>query len=95
MDYIYAIMGNQNNNKEEAASGGNEGQNIMQWVFLIAGIIFSFSVGALKLFEIKNSEGVFQFVFFHGGSYIVMVLGITLIIISLGYDLLFESDDQE
>jgi hypothetical protein len=66
---------------------------MMQWVFLLTGMVFSFSGGALKYFEIQNSEGVFQFVFFHGGSYIVMVLGILLIIISLGYDLIFEQDE--
>ena len=95
MDYIYVIMENEAKDIEMAVSEKNSESNLMQWVFLVMGIIFSFSGGALKLSEIKNSEGIFQFVFFNGGSYILMVLGIILIIISLGYDILFEYDNQE
>lgn len=44
---------------------------------------------AVKFWEVLQSPGLFQFVFFSGSAYILMICGLTLLIIALGHELLF------
>ena len=64
-------------------------QKTAQWAFLGLGFLMAGSGAAVKFWEVLQSPGLFQFVFFSGSAYILMICGLTLMIIALGHELLF------
>jgi len=66
----------------------------MQWVWLGLGVVMAVVGGSLKARDVMLSPAVFEYVFFTGFSYILMVAGLALTIIALGYDLVFGSGGE-
>lgn len=63
----------------------------IQWVWLGLGIVMALSGGVLKYLDVAGQAGAFEFVFFRGPDYILLITGLALVILSLGHDLLFQS----
>ena len=65
-------------------------QKSIQWGWLDLGFLMAALGSVLKIKDVAETPGLFQFVFFSGPAYILMICGFTLMILALGYDLLFE-----
>ncbi len=61
----------------------------IQWIWTGLGAIMAVWGGVLKLIEVFGQAGAFEFVFFRGADYILLIAGLALVILSLGHDLLF------
>ncbi|MFO8058351.1 MAG: hypothetical protein R6V10_13755 [bacterium] len=61
------------------------------WVWLGLGIVMTLCGGLLKYVDVAGQSGAFDFVFFRGADYILLIAGLVLVILSLGHDLLFQS----
>jgi hypothetical protein len=84
------------NEKKNSSGRAAEGQSPKtQWAWLAAGILMTIIGGALKIYDIYTSPAVFEYVFFSGASYILLVAGLVLVILALSYDLLFWPDGDE
>jgi|GEM_PF-6719199 len=64
-------------------------ENKIQWVWLGLGAVMVMTGGILKAVDVAGQSGAFEFVFFRGADYILLVLGLSLVILSLGHDHLF------
>jgi hypothetical protein len=63
--------------------------NMMQWLWLLLGAVLAIIGGAEKARDVYMSPAVFQYVFFSGFSYILLVAGLVMVVLGLGYDLIF------
>ena len=67
---------------------------ILQWVCLAVGLLMTVIGGALKTHDMLNSEGVAEYMLLSGEDYILMIAGLVMVFLALGYDLLFKPGDE-
>ena len=60
-----------------------------QWIWLLVGAVMALTGGGIKVYDIMTSPAVFEYVFFSGASYVLMIAGFVLVVIALGYEALF------
>jgi hypothetical protein len=82
------------NGQGAGVAAGAVAVDMMQWVWLGLGVVMAVVGGSLKARDVLMSPAVFQYVFFSGFYYILMVAGLVLTIIALGYDLVFGSGGE-
>ncbi|HUT53464.1 MAG TPA: hypothetical protein VM658_08740 [bacterium] len=83
------------NEQKPGTEGSAASIDAMQWVWLGLGAVMAVVGGSLKARDVMVSPAVFEYVFFSGSSYILMVAGLALTIIALGYDLVFGSGGED
>lgn len=85
--------------KNDSGSGpeasGSGGGSAMQWVWLGLGALMAVIGGIIKAHDIMTSQAVFEFSFFSGAAYILLIAGLVLVILALGHDLLFAADGDD
>ena len=66
----------------------------LRWLCLGAGLVMALVGGSVKLKAVLETPELFEYVFFSGASYLALVCGLVLIVISLGYQLFFGPDEE-
>ena len=67
----------------------------LKWIWLLAGSLMALVGGTIKLRAVLLHPDLFEHVFFAGASYILLISGLVVIVVSIGYDLIFSSEDSK
>jgi len=68
---------------------------VMQWVWIGLGFVLTSMGAILKAVEISQSQAVFEYVFFSGWTYVLLIAGAAVFIVSLGSELVFGPAREE
>ena len=66
----------------------------LPWIWVAVGAAMALIGGGLKADEVMKSPGVFEFVFFSGADYVLLIAGLSLLIAGLCSDLLFSGSSD-
>ncbi len=67
----------------------------LKWIWLLTGSLMALVGGTIKLRAVLANPDLFEHVFFAGASYILLISGLVIIIVSIGYDLIFCPEDTK
>lgn len=78
--------------RKDVASGSLASS--MQWAWMALGVAMTLAGAIVKYQDVSQNPGLFEFVFFHGAGYILLVSGLVVLIVSIGHNLLFGPGDE-
>jgi hypothetical protein len=69
-------------------------QEAARWAWLAIGALMALGAGVYKFMLIRPAPDMFESLFFSGFSYIILVSGLVVVIVSVGYPLVFGSEAE-
>jgi hypothetical protein len=80
---------------KQAGRAVRETEDLTRWVWLAAGAVLTAGAALDKFTEIRKAPDLFESLFFSGFSYLLLISGLVVLIVAVGYPLVFGPESAE
>ncbi len=65
-----------------------------RWLWIMLGLLLAAPGAILKALDMMKPEAVISWHFFSGAAYVLMIVGVVLVVVGLGHDVLFSGEEH-
>jgi len=87
-------MGEKENRKGEKGLAQGFPTAWFKWGWLVAGLVLAGIGGGIKILSVMKDPQLFEYIFFSGVPYVMMISGLVLVIVAIGQHLIFGAETE-